>query len=616
MRFRTTLLLLLVAAALGASIYFVEKLLPSTRELAEMKKGPVRFDPKKVTQIELESSGGDGVSLQWDGAQWWVRRPFNDLADPERVEKLMNELLTIGWINRVHREEFADDAAWGKTQLDKPHHTVRLQSGSDEVLNLGLGAVSPIEGSHYLALAPAKKDEPMAAYVTKTILPDLLKATPSDWRDPKLIRLPASAITNLKLVQSGGQIELSRKDEKSPWMLVKPLSTRASKERVGELLAALLNLTIKEAAEPANGSAAPATTAGSTGIAVQEMKVSITVQGLPKAFDITLTKPAKPDATETSARADYRKPVFTILSKSLPLLWSEPNQLRDRMLARIEKDLVTSIDITSVLHQAIRLEKKNDSWFARRGDRFTAANGERIVRFFDALNTYQVLEFTADTASNLNSYGLEKPFLTLSWVEAGAPPMKLHFGANAESTEFFAKYDHEPSVYRVDATILPSIPQEPIKWKGLGVLRFSQFALRQISLGAGTAPPTVLRYDPSTAQWSGSRAGQDITTMIDRVKADKLAGSLAKLNVQDWVGDTTNAITALQNPALRVIVTLGEPGTQSGPTRDVTLSFVPTQADNMNSALFYGQLQGDPDLFYIARTTLLEMLAPVFKSKP
>jgi hypothetical protein len=72
----------------------------------------------------------------------------------------------------------------------------------------------------------------------------------------------------------------------------------------------------------------------------------------------------------------------------------------------------------------------------------------------------------------------------------------------------------------------------------------------------------------------------------------------------------------VQNPALRVIVTLGEPGTNTGPTRDLVLSFTPTQSDNMNSALYYGQLQGDADLFYIARTTLLEILAPVFKAKP
>ncbi len=616
MRLRSTLILLSLAALLGAVIVGIEKYLPSTRELAEMKKGPVKFDPNKITQIELDSSGGDGVSLQWDGGQWWVRRPFNDLADPERVEKFVNELLAIGWINRVHRDEFEDDAAWTKTQLEKPHHTVRLSSGSELVLDLGLGSVSPIEGSHYLRLAPVKGDPEASYYVTKTSLPELLKATSGDWRDPKLLRAPATAIMNLKLVQAGGQIELSRSDEKAPWMLVKPLSTRGSKERIGELLSTLLNLTIKEASEPANGAAKADAATATTALAAEEMKISITVKGLAKAFDLTLTKPSKPDATETTARASYRKPLYTIVSQSLSQLWGEPNQLRDRMLARIDKDVVTAIDITSALHPPIHLEVKNDSWFTTRGTRLAPANGDRISRFFDALNNFQVLEFTADSASNLMPYGLDNPFLTVAWVEAGAKPVKLHFGSNAESTDFFAKYDHEPSVYRVDASILPSIPQEPIKWKGLGVLRFTQFALRQISLAAGTAPPTVLKYDPTTAQWTGSRAGQDITPMIDRVKADKLAGSLAKLNVQDWVGDTTTAITALQNPALRVIVTLGEPGTNTGPTRDLVLSFTPTQSDNMNSALYYGQLQGDPDLFYIARTTLLEILAPVFKAKP
>ena len=619
MRFRTTLILLLFAAALGAVILGIEKYLPSTRELVEMRKGPVRFDPKSVTQIDLDSSGGDGVSLQWDGAQWWVRRPFNDLADPERVEKLLVELKSIGWINRVHAHEFEDEAGWARTQLEKPRHTVRLSAGTTALLDLRLGAATPIDGSHFIRLAPVKEDKNEADYVAKTTLPELLKATASDWRDPKLLRLPAGLVMNLKLVQAGGQIELNRAHEKAPWMLVKPLSTRASKERIGELLSTLLNLTVKEAVEPANGAAVKAVNGGpapTSALAAEELKVSISVQGLEKPFDLTLTKPSAEGATETTARASYRKPVFTILSNTLGQLWSEPNKLRDRMLARIDREAVTRIDITSALHPSIELQKKENSWFVQRSSgRMAPANGDRIFRFFEALNTFEVLEFTSDSAANLTPYGLDRPFQTLSWVEAGAPPVKLLLGTNAESTDFFAKYDHEPSVYRVDATLLPDLPQEPIKWKGLGVLRFTQFALRQISLSAGAAPPTILVYDPTTAQWSGSRAGQDITSLIDRVKADKLAASLSKLNVQDWVGDATNAISALQNPALRVVITLGEPGTNTGPTRDLILNFTPTQADNLNSALFFGQLQGDPDLFYISRTTLLELLAPVFKSK-
>jgi hypothetical protein len=35
----------------------------------------------------------------------------------------------------------------------------------------------------------------------------------------------------------------------------------------------------------------------------------------------------------------------------------------------------------------------------------------------------------------------------------------------------------------------------------------------------------------------------------------------------------------------------------------------------MNSTLFFGQVQGDADIFYISRSALLDLLAPVFRPK-
>ncbi|MCA1962823.1 MAG: DUF4340 domain-containing protein [Prosthecobacter sp.] len=612
MSFRTTLILLSAAIMLGLAILGIERWLPSTRELAEMRRGPVRKESKKITQIEIEHPGAsDHVSLQWDGGQWWVRQPFNDLADPERVTKLLSEIQATGWLQRVHRREF-DDAAWERTLLDKPKHVIRLQEGGEQVLDLAVGAASPVEGSHYLAIRQAVGRGGAAAYAARTTLPEMLKATSAEWRDNKLLRLPAELVTGLKLAHAQGQIELARADGKSAWELVKPLRARGSAERINDILSTLLNLTVKSAAEPPPGTTAtPSATL--PGVSNGELRAQITLAGFVKPVELVLEKPDAAGEGVTKASVNLRKPVFTVLSKSLGDLWAEPNQLRDRMLARIDREAVSAIEITSALHLPIQMEKRDDSWFLKRHERWSAANGDRITRFFDALNSFQVLEFTSDSAANLSAYGLEAPFLSVSWTISGKKTSLL-FGANPESTEFFAKYADEPSVLRVDASILPSIPQEGIKWKGLGVVRFSQFALRQISLSAGTAPPTVLRHDPGTAQWSGERAGQDLSALIDRVKADRLSDALSKLNAQDWVGDTTAAIPLLQDPALRIVVTLGEPGASTGPTRDLVLSFSPTQAGNMNAALFYGQLQGDADIFYIARSTLLELLAPVFRS--
>jgi hypothetical protein len=96
------------------------------------------------------------------------------------------------------------------------------------------------------------------------------------------------------------------------------------------------------------------------------------------------------------------------------------------------------------------------------------------------------------------------------------------------------------------------------------------------------------------------------------VKADKLATSLARLNVQDWIIDKANAVQALKNPNLSVSITLGEFSSNSGPTRELNLRFAPTQP-GVETPMYYGQLLGDPDLFYMSRTSLLEILASVFK---
>ena len=99
------------------------------------------------------------------------------------------------------------------------------------------------------------------------------------------------------------------------------------------------------------------------------------------------------------------------------------------------------------------------------------------------------------------------------------------------------------------------------------------------------------------------------------MKADRLAGLLANLNVQDWAADGSAAVAALKAPALRIEIELGEPGNDNPADRRLLLEFSPSQAGNMNSALFFGRLSGKPDLFYLSRSTLVSLLTPVLRDR-
>jgi hypothetical protein len=46
----------------------------------------------------------------------------------------------------------------------------------------------------------------------------------------------------------------------------------------------------------------------------------------------------------------------------------------------------------------------------------------------------------------------------------------------------------------------------------------------------------------------------------------------------------------------------------------MNLVFSPTQP-NADTAFFFGQVEGDPDIFYMSRKSLLEVVASPFKDK-
>ena len=606
---RTTIVLFLLVAALGAVILGVERYFPSAIDRRDVRRGPTRFEKDKVTRVEVLNADGTPLTLLRDGVAWRIQQPFDDLADPQKVAALIVALNSVEWISRIHREEF-DASEWQKTGLDKPRFKVRLLAGDSPLYECWFGAPGVVENSLYISL-PDPSGVP-ACYLAKSDAPAVLQIPAPSWRDPKLVRLPAEVITSITLTQPSGQVVLTRLDEHSPWLLEKPLKTRGSKERINELLSTILNIEIAEAkdAPHTGGKEAPETARA------DELKVSVESKTRGRSYEFTLKKPADDKQPTTTATTGYRKSAFTVVAKNLLSLWISPNDLRDHLLAQIDGERVEFINITSKTHPEVSLRNEGGSWYLQRHGKWDPANGDRVARCLAALNTFEILDFAADSAADLAPYGLDDPFQTLSWTPAREKPVKLMFGHNAESTQFFAKYDSEPFIYRIDASLLPSIPTDGIKWKGLGALRFTTFALRRISLAQGAYAPIVLDYNPITAEWKATRGGRDVSAEIDRVKADQLASNLARFTVQDWAVDRSAAIQALKTPFLTIQIVLGEPGRLDGPVHEVEILFSPTQP-NAVTAFYFGQIKDDPDIFYVTNNALLQIAGiSVFKPKP
>ena len=622
MRTRTTLIMLVVAALLGAALMKGDRWLPRSKSAGVMVN-PLPFEKDKVDQIVVESAE-TVLTLSVSNRLWHVGKPVDDVADPERVEEFIKALQDGEWLDQLHREDMSADT-WQLTGLEKPLAHVQLLSAGQRLAECWVGNASAIDGACYLSV-PGKNAGERAIHVVRTTLPTLLKKPVESWRDDHLIRVPAESVSRIVLSNGSGPIEMVRAKPKAPWDLAKPLQTRGHNERINELLSAILGLKI---------TAVAATDALKTTTPADALKIALTTPAFDKPVEITLLTPPDVKGGLTQATVIHRDHSYTITSDRLAQLWVKLNDLRDDHLARVDVEKVDAVGVRSSVAGEVALQRENDRWMLLRNNAWEPANGDRITKLFEALNEHRVKEFVADSAANVEPYGLDKPIITVAWNESGDAPgggapavtgKDKSFAASPIITtntilvfgqdklgNIYAKYENEPFVYRVGASILNALPRDNVRWKATSPVRFSQFALRQIAISVGTSPPVVLDYDPVSAAWTGARAGVDITSSIDRSKADRLADKLGGLTVDDWAQDRTNGTKALLVPAITIQVTLlTEAGNPRSATKTVAINFSPTVAGT-DTALYFGRVNDGPDVFLVARSDLRELLKSVMK---
>ncbi|MFA9480169.1 DUF4340 domain-containing protein [Phycisphaerales bacterium AB-hyl4] len=246
MNFKTTLVLVVLVAAVGGYFLFVERGRdrgPAAVEVSEDGQtllGEASPERDAVRQVAVRR-GDEAVVLFRDSDAWWQVEPVRFGVRSESARQIVERTLGLTWRERFLPGESADDdrPTLAEVGLDTPRAELTLTADATSWTVL-LGR-RMVDGQAYVQLAGDERIYIVDDGLHRAVLDETIR----DWRRRQLEAPRAARAERVVHEHDGQTIELTKQDGR--WYLDaddETLRSRASESRVDALVEAVRSLTI------------------------------------------------------------------------------------------------------------------------------------------------------------------------------------------------------------------------------------------------------------------------------------------------------------------------------------------------------------------------------------
>jgi len=567
MRFRTTLVLFALTAALVVFIKFYETKHPNTEEANRRAQNVINFERDKIDGVVIQN-GEERIELKRADKKWRLESPVKDLADGSSVDSLLFDLEDWKKDATISGKEIeADKSRMAEYGVAKAKLRLKLQ-GTNAPPEILFGNNAALEGKTYVRLENSK-DVFLAAQSIK----NQISKKPEEFRDRKLTDIIATEVTRLSLKTAAGEMELQKQGDH--WQIVKPLRARADDQKVNDFIAQITTSRIAQFVADDAGDLHP------YGLTEPRGTVTIFTDHDKQGQILQIGGVPEKEKDQVYVRFAPRKFVYTLPNKIESILGTKPNDLRDRHLVRFDQNQLDRITIDAPGKTKTVLARKDQNWtIINRNNR--PANAAEARRLIELLAGEQVTNFVTDVASDLPKYGLDKPQLTVTLssfasentaeTQAGEHPLATIAFGKIDGENIFARVGEEPFVVAVRRSTLDNIFADPLQWQELAIFKFKPEQIHRLSLFTDHEQ-SLIRGANNQWQWvSGSGP-------INTVKVQALLNTLASLHAVRWIAN-------------------GPPGTFDKPS--LVISFTTSPDDKAQHKLTIGG--PSPDGTSMART--------------
>jgi len=469
---RTTGILLLVAAALFAWVFFYEIRGEDARRDAEERAQRLFPDVEQadIDAITLETRDGILATLERREDAWTLVDPLEFPADAFAADGLASSLATLA--SEAALEDPQPPAEYG---LDEGSaRIVRFRVG-EAPHELRLGDDTPVGSSAYAATGTGD-----AVYTVERFKAQSFDRSLDDLRDKRILEFDESSIRRVEASWPGGRVVLEREDgagdaeagepdEARGWRVRAPLDARADSDAVEDLLSDLSFLRADGFVDdpPPDAEAGlepPAFQVVLSGPAPDEggepTRVTLAVGGL-HGTDKRLVRAARPS-------------LYTIPASRLDDFPREVVAYRFKQLARFSaadaRQLELYFQSTGGDPVSVSARRGEDGWAATP----EPMDPERIARIVSELSRLEASDIAAESMgpAELRQLGLSPPNTIVSVFgeapadesgegEAAAPAPRLaeiHLGSLDPARGIAARAAGDATVYRLDLALAEHVP--------------------------------------------------------------------------------------------------------------------------------------------------------------
>jgi hypothetical protein len=527
MKWKTTVVLLVITAAVFAYMYLVERKAPNAQEAMRQAGNVANFDREKIDGIVIQN-GDEKIDMRRRDAKWRLETPIKDLADNSAIENLLLNLESWQKDATISPKEIeADKNKLSEFGLNKSKLRLKLigQSAPPEIL---FGKDAALGGKMYVRFENSKETFLASQSVKKDI-----EKKPEDFRDKKLTDLIMAQVVRVVLKTPAGEMELQKRGDH--WEITKPLRARGEDQKIGDLIAQVTTARIQQFVADDRGDLHP------YGLAEPRGSIALFAQDDKQGQMLQIGSVPEKNKDQIYVRFSPRAFVYTLSKKVEELLNTKPDDLRDRHLVRIDAKILDRLTIEAPGKGKTVLARKGEDWTVANKNN-APANSNEVRRLIDTLQNEQVTRFVENVASNLPKYGLDKPRLQLTFssfasentaeTKAGEQPFATLAFGKVEGNDVYTRITDEPFVVAVRKTLLENTFADPLQWQELSIFKFKPEQIHRLTI---VSDKELSLVRGANNQWTWFKGSGE----INQTNVQSLLNALASLRAVRWVGSVT-----------------------------------------------------------------------------